>query len=132
MPVRQLYLSGSFSYSDTSTTTAQNGDPSVVPYRGHVFTLSASGNYVLNDKTALQATYSFSDANYGQNNIPAGLPLGIVFTRHRLSAGITRRLSRRLSSSLRYVFYQYSEPSSGNLNNYTAHGVFATVSYNWP
>ena len=131
-PVRRLYLSGSFTYSDTSTATAQNSDPSIVPCRGQIYTLSASGNYVLNAKTALQATYSFSEADYGQNNFSVGLPLGIVFTRHSLSAGLTRRLNDHLSSSLRYVFYQYSEPSSGNVNNYTAHGVFAMVSYTWP
>ena len=32
-----------------------------------------------------------------------------------------------LSASLRYSFSEYSEPSSGNLNNFTAHGIFATL-----
>ena len=37
-PLRSLYLSGAFTYSDSKTTTAANNDPSVVPYRGHVYT----------------------------------------------------------------------------------------------
>jgi hypothetical protein len=32
---------------------------------------------------------------------------------------------------LRYQFSQYSEPSSNNANNFTAHGVFATFAYKW-
>ena len=33
---------------------------------------------------------------------------------------------------LRYGFSQYSEPRIGNVNNFTANGVFATLSYKWP
>jgi len=33
---------------------------------------------------------------------------------------------------LHYEFSQYSEPSGGHLNDFTAHGVFATLVYKWP
>jgi hypothetical protein len=60
------------------------------------------------------------------------VPLGIDFTHQQLLAGLTRRFSDRVSASLRYGFSQYSQPSSGNLNNYTSHGVFATLACKWP
>ncbi len=85
----------------------------------------------MNKSTDLHATYSFSRADYGQNN-EAGLPLGLNYTRHGLMMGVTRRLTSSLTMNLRYGFFQYSEPSSGAVNDYTAHGVFATLVVKWP
>lgn len=130
-PFRRFYLSSAFTYTWSRLTTANNGDPSIVPYRGNVYTVITTATYALNSKTDLQAAYNFSHADYGQNN-PAGVPLGIEFTRHQLLVGLTRRFSQRVSTSLRYSFSQYSEPTSGNFNNFSAHGIFATLDYRWP
>jgi hypothetical protein len=131
-PSRRFYLSGTFTYSQSRTITANNGDPSVVPYCGNVYTLITTATYALNPKTDLQVIYNFSHAGYGQNNSANGVPLGLDFTRNRLIAGLTRRFSARVSGTLRYEFDQYTEPSSGNANNFTANGIFATIAYNWP
>ena len=104
---------------------------SIVPYSGDIYTLNTTATYALNPKTSLQAGYIFSYANYGQNNAVAGLPLGINFTRDEVLVGVTRKLTKRLSCALHYQFSQYSEPSSGNANNFTAQGVFATLVYKW-
>jgi hypothetical protein len=56
-----------------------------------------------------------------------GLPLGLDYTRHALMAGTTWHLSKTITTSLRYGFYQYSEPTSGGLNDYTAHAIFASL-----
>jgi len=130
-PTPRLFLSGSFTYSFTRTTAAQNRDPSIVPYSGNVYTLSASVGYALNAKTSLTANYSLSEADYIQDNVAAGLPLGINFTRQELLVGLKRQFSKQVSGALRYQFSQFSEPSGGNLNNFTAHGIFATLSYAW-
>ena len=61
----------------------------------------------------------------------AGLPLGINFTRNEVLVGLTRQLTARLSCALHYQFSQYDEPSSGDANNFTAQGVFATLVYKW-
>jgi hypothetical protein len=127
-PVRGLYLSGAFTYTQSSLTTANNGDPSIVPYTGGVYSAITSATYSLSPKTGLQVAYNFSESTYGQNNT-AGVPLGIDFTRHTLLVGLTRQFSSRLSGALHYTFSQYSEPSSGNLNNFTANGVFAMINY---
>ncbi|MGA2244976.1 MAG: c-type cytochrome domain-containing protein [Verrucomicrobiota bacterium] len=130
-PVQRVYFSGSATYSRDRTTTAGEDNIAVVPYAGDTWTLNASAGYVLNEKTSLNVTYAFSEASYSQNNT-AGLPLGLDFTRHELLAGIKRQLTKRLSGALRYEFSQYAEPSSGTVNNFTAHGIFATLSYRWP
>jgi len=112
--------------------TADNGIASVVPYRGDTYTFIASAAYALNPKTGFQTTYSFSHAGYGQNNAGAGVPLGLDFTRHDLFVSVTRQLTSNLSAALRYQFSEYTEPRSGNLNDFTAHGIFATLIYRWP
>ena len=130
-PFRQVYFSGTFTYSHSRLTTADNGDLSVVPYSGDVYSVIATASYALNPKTVLQAAYNFSCADYGQNNT-AGVPLGIDFTRHQFWVGLSRQFGRRVSTSLRYSFSEYSEPSSGNMNNFTAQGIFAVFDYRWP
>ena len=131
-PFQRCYFTGTFTYSDSKTTTAQNGSPSVVPYKGNVYSVLASATYVLSEATDLQASYGFSHSDYGQDNVADGLPLGLNYTRHGLMAGMTRRLTSHLTANLRYGFSQYSEPSAGGVNDYTAHGVFATMVVKWP
>jgi hypothetical protein len=132
MPLRRFSFTGSFSYTDSRLRTAQNGDPSVVPYNGDIYSVIASARYTFNPATSLQATYSFSQAGFGQDNVADGLPLGLDYTRHGLMVGLTRRLTSYVASSLKYGFYRYSEPSTGGFNDYTAHGLFATVRVRWP
>jgi hypothetical protein len=130
-PGQRFYCSGSLTYGYSRTTTAGDQNAAVVPYSGNTCTLGASAGYALNAKTHLNATCSFSQADYGQNN-NVGLPLGINFTRHDLLVGLTRQFNSRLSGALRYGFSQYSQPSNGNVNNFTANGIFASINYKWP
>jgi len=130
-PIQRLYFDGTFSYTDSRTGTADFGNTSVVPYKGDIFSVLASANYGLNKATELHCAYSFSHSDYEQNNFD-GLPLGLNYTRHGILAGISRRLSSNLTSTLRYGFYRYLEPSSGGMNDYTAHGIFATLVVKWP
>jgi Planctomycete cytochrome C len=131
-PVPRFYFSGAFTYSDSRLVTADNGDPAIAPYKGDIYSLIASGTFIVSAKTDLQASYSFSQANYSQGNLSAGLPLGLDYTRHGLMAGITRRLTSSLTTNFRYAWFDYSEPSTGGVNNYSAHGVFASLTYLWP
>jgi hypothetical protein len=131
-PFRQLYLSGTFTYSQSRVTTADNGDPSIVPYDGNIFTVNATAFYVLNIKSSFQVSDNFSSADYSQNNALAGIPAGLNYQRDNLIVGLTRKLSKNLSGTLKYEFSQFKEPSSANANNYMANGVMATLVYNWP
>jgi hypothetical protein len=131
-PWRRFSMAGAFTYSDSRILTLQTTDPSVVPYKGDVYAVTASATYALNDATDVRAAYSFSRADYSQDNIVGGLPLGLSYTRHALTLGLTRKVTNYLSTKLGYGFYQYREPSTGGVNNYTAHGIFATVVMRWP
>ena len=131
-PRRGLYLSTTLSYSASSTRTAQNGNPSIVPYRGDTYSVLTSGTLALNSTTDLSASYSFSRADYGQNNVADGLPLGLEYQRHAVLVGVAKRWKRELTTNLQYGFFQYAEPSGGGFNNYTAHGIFATLTKKWP
>jgi hypothetical protein len=128
-PMRRLYFSGGFTYGFSRADTADNADPSLVPYQGYIYTLNAAATYAFDAKTSLQTGYNFSSANYGENNAANGVPLGLNYTRHDLSVSLTRKFSSRLSGSLRYAFSQYNEPSSGTLDNFVAHGVFCSMTY---
>jgi mono/diheme cytochrome c family protein len=131
-PFRRLAVSGVFTYGDSRIQTLQAAYPAVVPYKGDVYAVTANATYALNDATDVRAAYSFSRADYAQDNIVGGLPLGLSYTRQALTLGLTRKLTNYLSTKLGYGFYQYREPSTGGVNNYTAHGVFATVMMRWP
>jgi len=130
-PWRRRYFFSTFAFQDSRTITADHGSESIAPFRGQVYSVLASANYVLNDRTDLNLAYDFSYANYGQNNESAGLPLGIDYRRHGVRAGMTRRFWRRCAVNLEYVWSYYDEPSSGHFNDYTAHGVFATLQVRW-
>jgi hypothetical protein len=131
-PLARLNFLGTFTRSDSRTSTAQNGDPSIVPYEGDIYSVSADVNYALTKATALHATYAFSRGNFGQDNAAFGLPLGLDYTRHGLMVGLTHKLNEHLTTTLRYAFYKYSEPSTGGFNDYTANGVFGTLVMKWP
>lgn len=132
-PWRRFYVSTTFSYRDTRTATAQNGIPQVVSYEGDLYSVLTSAHYILSPVTDLEASYTFSRANYGQDHAEAGLPLGIDYDWHGLLAGLTRRFERQhLTAKLQYGFFSYSESSSAHYNDYTAHAVFLTMIYHWP
>jgi hypothetical protein len=126
-PWRRLCLSGTFSYRDGRTKTAYNGIAGIVPYEGDVYSVIASATYVLSDKTDLDTSYSFSRADYRQNNAVNGLPLGITYDWHSLMAGVRREISKNMTARLQYGFFRYAELTSGNAANYDAHAIFATL-----
>ena len=131
-PVPRWYLSSTLSFSDTRTRTAQNGADYVVPFHGTVWSAQHAATFAVNDATSLQASYAFSRADYGQANEATGLPAGVDYTHHTLRAGLTRRFPKDITTGLQYLFAHYREPSGGGRNDYTAHGLFATLSVPLP
>jgi hypothetical protein len=130
-PWRRLYFYSTFAFQDTRTITADNGSPSIVPFRGHIYSVLQTARYLLDEKTDLSLSYDFSYADYGQDNVANGLPLGIDYRRHGVRAGLGRRFFKRFLANLEYAWFLYDEPSSGGRNDYTAHGVFATLHARW-
>jgi hypothetical protein len=131
-PWRRLFLSATFSYQPSSTTTADHSVPTVAAYRGDMATVLATANYVISPKADCFATYSFSEADYAQNNFAAGLPVGIEYRMHILQAGVDRRFGKNVTAQLKYNYYCYNEPTSAGINNFAANAIFATLTCRWP
>ncbi len=128
-PWRRLYLSGTFSYQPSTITTAANGAGGIVPYQGNTYSVIANATYIFNESTDLFANYSFSEADFAQNNFSGGLPVGLEYTQHSIQAGLTHRLTKNLSTKLLYGFNSYSEPSNGGALDYHSHTIFATLTF---
>ena len=130
-PWRRLYWFTTASYQDMRSRARHDNSQAVVPYSGNIWSVMTHGRYVLNEKTDLTAGYSFSAADFQQDNA-IGLPLGMVYDLHGLQAGFVSRRNKNVTLKLQYGFYQYSEPSSGHFNDYTAHAVMASTSWRLP
>lgn len=126
-PVRRLLAHVTLSVSDAETRTGL-ASAAVAPYAGQIYTLLTSLSYALDTRTELIASHAFARADYDQSQLTDGLPLGIVFDRHRLLAGVKRRFAHGLEAGLQYGFFQHEEPTRGGAGDYTAHGVFAWLS----
>ena len=109
--------------------TAAGGSTAVAPYRGDVYTALANATYVLTRTTDLSAGFSFSDADYSQDNYAGGLPLGMEYQLRGAQAGVTRKFGKNVSAKLIYRFDYYNEPSSGGADNFHAQSVFGLVSF---
>ena len=129
MPMPRLYLSTTFSYENSSLVSAADGSPTVVPYSGNIYTAFVNGTFVFSPTTDLFAGYSFSEANYGQNNFAGGLPLGIQYQRQNVQVGVARKFRKNVSARLQYRFDYYDEPSSGGATNYHASSIFGMLTF---
>jgi hypothetical protein len=127
-PMSRLFLDASLSYEYSTIATILDG-PAVAPYRGNVYTILADGTYVVSKTTDLFLAYYFSNGDYSQNNFAGGLPLGIDYQRHSAQIGLSRQFGKNVSAKIQYRFDYYNEPSSGGVNNYIAHSVFGTLSF---
>jgi hypothetical protein len=112
--------------------TSDNGDASLVPYEGNVVTFNAAATYALNPKTSLQLAYNISRANYSENDTVSGIPAGLDYLRQDVVISLARKLTKHWSGVLRYEFSQYNDPGGGNLDNFTANGIFASLVFQWP
>ncbi len=131
-PWRPMFFNAAFNYSRSRTVTTYNGDPSLVPYEGDVVTLITSANYALNLKTSLQLAYHLSRSNYAENNAVAGIPAGLDYLRQDVVLSLARKLTKQWTGVVRYEFTQYNDPGAGNLYNFTANAIFASLVFQWP
>jgi hypothetical protein len=131
-PLARLNMTGSLTYSDSRIWTFDNDNPSVVPYKGGTYMVNVTAVYAINLKTDLSASYYFAQSDYGQNNGVAGVPLGVDYTRHTATVAIVEHFSPKVAGAVRYSFYTYSEPTADGLADYTAQGIFASLTFRWP
>jgi hypothetical protein len=126
-PWRRLVLTPQVSYAPSRLATAGAAAVGLPEYEGDILSVLCGASLVLDPRTDLTASYGFSTADFAQPASTDYLPLGIEYNRHALTAGLRRRFTDRLTGSLDYAFFAYTEPTSGGAADYTAHGVFAGV-----
>jgi uncharacterized protein (PEP-CTERM system associated) len=131
-PWRRLYLSSTLTYQETRLVTSSDFSPVVVPFRGHVYSVLGGATYALSPTADLQATYSFSTADYTQTSQSGGLALGVDYRRHALEVGLSRRFGKNLTTQLKYGFYRYDDTFNAGADNYRAHALIASVAIQLP
>jgi len=128
----RFYLSSTFSYADSRTLTQDHGSPAIVAFLGDIYTLNTSGTYALTEKTDLFAGYTFSRADYSQDNLESGLPLGPDYGQHAAQIGLSFRCSEHVTTAIRYSYFRFGDSWAGEVNDYSAHAIFASLSFRWP
>jgi hypothetical protein len=131
-PWRRWYFSGTITYQQSMTWTANYARPTVVPFDGDTYSVAASSTFVVSPLTDLTAGYTFSRARFAQNNFAQGLPLGLDYDLHSVQVGLTHRFGTNVTASAQYGFFQYDEPTSHGFNDYRAHMLFGTIGVRWP
>ncbi|HSU52987.1 MAG TPA: hypothetical protein VLT36_02880, partial [Candidatus Dormibacteraeota bacterium] len=131
-PWRRLFLSATFTFQNARTQTDANNSPSVAPYDGNIYSLLLNGTYALNEKTDLVAAYSFSAADFAQDNLAQGLPLGTRYHEHAVQAGYNRKIGKGKSIGVQYRYYSYADAAVGGASDFSAHAIFATFAWRLP
>jgi hypothetical protein len=127
-PWRRLVLTPLVSYAPSRLATAGAEAVGLPEYGGDILCVLCGASFILDPQTDLTASYGFSTADFAPPASADTLPLGIEYDRHALTAGIRRRFTERVTATLDYGFFAYSEPTAGGAADYTAHGIFAGVS----
>lgn len=135
-PLARLYLQATASYvlNQTETPASKinlipNASPTVGNFRNDYWTVTSGAGYLLDDKTDLHAEYSYYRANDYVKNSLVALPYGMGATEHSLSASISRQLAKNVRLTLKYAYFNYTDETFGDHNNYEAHSIFSTLQF---
>ena len=133
-PMARLYLQGSLNYvMDKMETPANNltdDAADLVPKsQNDYWNATFSVGYALDTKTDLQAQYLFYRADNYTDNSQVSQPYGADAETHAVTATLSRQITPRLRWSLKYAFVTYSDHTSGDHNDYNAHGVYSSMQF---
>ena len=129
-PWSRLCLQVGFNYvlSETKTPTSDY-TTAVLNSQNNYWTVTFNSAVVLDDKTDLNLTYLYYQANDYHNNSADGLPLGAGAQENVVTATISRRISSHMRVSLKCAYSQYNDWASGGNNNNTAEMIYTTLQY---
>jgi hypothetical protein len=129
-PWSRLYLQGGFNYVDSQTETpASDYTRAVLDSQNNYWALNLTAGLVLDDKTDLNLGYFYYEADNFDDNSEFGLPLGAGASESCVTAGLVRRLSKKVRLSVKYGYSQYSDDTYGGHNDFNAHAVYSTIQY---
>ncbi len=128
-PVSRLYFQPGFNYVIDRTTTPAGGGSPVENARNDYYNVTCVAGLVVDDRTDLQAQYSFYRAHNYNPGFAASLPYGAGAEEHGILASLIRRINPRLRVTLRYGFFSSRDETAGGHNDYDAHLVMTSAHY---
>jgi hypothetical protein len=129
-PWSRVCLQAGFNYvlSDTATP-ASDATQAILDARNNYWSVNFSSGVVLDNKTDLNVSYFYYQADDYYNNALEGVPYGAGGQEHSITATLTRRISDRIRVSLKYGYFRYLDEASGGNANYGVNLVYATLRY---
>lgn len=127
-----LQLSGMYVWDQVDTpATIQPGAAAglVSKSRNGYWNVNANVGLALDERTDLQASYSYFQSNDFMDNSGVSTPYGAESREHGVTVTLSRMLNRRLRLTLKYGFFDYHDVTSGEHNNYTAHMVYSGLQF---
>lgn len=129
-PWSRLNLQAGFNYvlSDT-TTPASDVTQAILNSENNYWTVNFSSGLVLDNKTDLNVSYVYYQADDYSDNAPDGVPYGAGGQEHSVTATLTRRINERLRLSLKYGYFRYLDEATGGNADFGANLIYATLRY---
>ena len=127
-----LQLNGTYVFDQVDTpATSQPGAAAglVTKSDNGYWNLNAMVGVALDDRTDLQAQYSYYQSNDFMDNSRVSTPYGDESREHGVTVTLNRMLTPRLRWTLKYGFFDYNDVASGGHNNYTAHMVYSSMQF---
>jgi hypothetical protein len=127
-----LQLNGIYVFDELDTpATSQPGAAANLVTKSHngYWNVGAQVGLRLNDRTELQAQYSYYQSDNFMNNSTVSTPYGEESHEHGVTVTLSRMFTPRLRWTLKYGFFDYDDHTSGGHNNYTAHMVYSGLQY---
>ena len=127
-----VQLGGTYVYDLVNTpATVQPGAAAglVTKSLNGYWTVNATVGWALDERTDLQAQYSYYQSNDYINNSAVSTPYGDESRANGVTVTLNRALNRHLRWTLKYAFYDYKDVTSGFHSDYTAQAVYSSVQY---
>jgi hypothetical protein len=135
-PWSRLSLNAGFNYvlSETKTPASDyvpNGLDAapVLAAQNNYWMVNFSSSFVVDDKTDLNLSYYYYQADNYDNNATAGVPYGVGAEEHAVTAEIVRRITESLRVTLKSGYDHYTDDTSGGNNDFDTYSIFASMQY---
>lgn len=133
VPWSKLYLQVNGTYTTDHTGTPANRLPGISPqlvadFDSDYWTVGGMAGYILSDKTDLQASYYYFNAD---NYVPylVTQPYGAGLVEQTVTAGILHRFTSRVQGTVKFSFVTSDNQTSGGHNDFSGYGIYSTMQY---
>lgn len=129
-PWSRLYLQAGIDgvFSETKSP-ASDYAAAVLQAQNNYWTINFNSSFVVDDKTDLNVGYFYYLANNHDEGSAVAVPYGAGAEEHGVTARLTRRLSESLRLTMKYGYFHYQDRFSGGHRDSEAHLVSSGLQY---